>query len=144
MCMDKVKDWLFGEEEEGYTEDYNTAQNGQEQKSNIFENNKTKKTSEMLKPFDANSSLVLFEPRAYSDSQEIGGYLKKNKAAVVNLHRLQKEKQKRVVDFLTGVIFAIDGDIQVIGPKIFLCTPKNIGVTGSITLDDEPQASTEE
>ena len=40
MCMDKVKDWLFGEEEEGYTEDYNTAQNGQEQKSNIFENNK--------------------------------------------------------------------------------------------------------
>ena len=138
MCMDKVKDWLFGEEEEGYTEDYNTAQNGQEQKSNIFENNKTKKTSEMLKPF------VLFEPRAYSDSQEIGGYLKKNKAAVVNLHRLQKEQQKRVVDFLTGVIFAIDGDIQVIGPKIFLCTPKNIGVTGSITLDDEPQAATEE
>ena len=50
MCMDKVKDWLFGEEEEGYTEDYNTAQNGQELKSNIFENNKTKKTSEMLKP----------------------------------------------------------------------------------------------
>lgn len=43
MCMDKVKDWLFGEEEEGYTEDYNTAQNGQEQKSNIFENNKTKR-----------------------------------------------------------------------------------------------------
>ena len=38
MCMDKVKDWLFGEEE-GYTEDYNTAQNGQEQKSNIFETN---------------------------------------------------------------------------------------------------------
>ena len=101
MCMDKVKDWLFGEEEEGYTEDYNTAQNGQEQKSNIFENNKTKKTSEMLKPFDANSSLVLFDPRAYSD-------------------------------------------FQVIGPKIFLCTPKNIGVTGSITLDDEPQAATEE
>ena len=135
--MDKVKDWLFGEEEEGYTEDYNTAQNGQEQNSNIFENNKTKKTSEMLKPFDANSSLVLFEPRAYSDSQEIGGYLKKNKAAVVNLHRLQKEQQKRVVDFLTGVIFAIDGDIQVIAPK-------NIGVTGSITLDDDTPTSTEE
>ena len=76
--------------------------------------------------------------------QEIGGYLKKNKAAVVNLHRLQKEQQKRVVDFLTGVIFAIDGDIQVIGPKIFLCTPKNIGVTGSITLDDDTPTSTEE
>ena len=63
---------------------------------------------------------------------------------LIILKCLQKEQQKRVVDFLTGVIFAIDGDIQVIGPKIFLCTPKNIGVTGSITLDDEPQAATEE
>ena len=37
-----------------------------------------------------------------------------------------------------------DKDIQVIGPKIFLCTPKNIGVTGSITLDDDTPTSTEE
>ena len=41
-----------------------------------------------------------------------------------------------MIDFLSGVIFAIDGDIQKIGPKIFLCTPKNIGVDGSITMED--------
>ena len=58
MCMDKVKDWLFGEEEEGYTEDYNTAQNGQEQNSNIFENNKTKKTSEMYRRNSRNVLLI--------------------------------------------------------------------------------------
>ena len=59
------------------------------------------------------------------------------KAAVVNLHRLQKEQSKRVVDFLSGVIFAIEGDIQRIGPRIFLCTPKNIGVSGTIDLDED-------
>ena len=61
--------------------------------------------------------------------------MKQKRAAVVNLHRLQKEQSKRVIDFLSGVIFAIEGDIQQNGPKIFLCTPKNIGVSGNITMD---------
>ena len=57
----------------------------------------------------------------------------------MNLHRLQKEQSKRIIDFLSGVIYAIDGDIKQIGPKIFLCTPKNIGVAGNITMDDDEQ-----
>lgn len=81
--------------------------------------------------------MVLFEPRSYSETQDIASYLKNKKAAVVNLHRLQKEQSKRVIDFLSGVIYAIEGDIQQIGPKIFLCTPKNISVAGSINLDDD-------
>ena len=52
-----------------------------------------------------------------------------------NLHRLQKDQAKRVVDFLSGVIYAIEGDIQRIGPKIFLCTPRNISVAGTIDLE---------
>ena len=81
--------------------------------------------------------MILFEPRAFAETQDIANYLKQKKAAVINLHRLQKEQSKRVVDFLSGVIFAIEGDIQRIGPRIFLCTPKNIGVSGSIALDEE-------
>ena len=60
-------------------------------------------------------------------------------ATVVNLHRLQKDQAKRVVDFLSGVIYAIEGDIQRIGPKIFLCTPRNISVAGTIDLDEDEQ-----
>ena len=66
-------------------------------------------------------------------------YLKTKKATVVNLHRLQKDQAKRVVDFLSGVIYAIEGDIQRIGPKIFLCTPRNISVAGTIDLDEDEQ-----
>ena len=65
--------------------------------------------------------------------------LKTKKATVVNLHRLQKDQAKRVVDFLSGVIYAIEGDIQRIGPKIFLCTPRNISVAGTIDLDEDEQ-----
>ena len=83
------------------------------------------------------SQLILFEPRAYAETQEIAKYLKNKQAVVINLHRLQKEQAKRVVDFLSGVIYAIDGDIQTIGPKIFLCAPKNISVSGNIDVTDE-------
>ena len=138
----KVKKWFF-EEEDDEDDVYEDVQIDNEEEAvkstSMFEKAKSTKTSDAVKALSANkdSHLVLFEPRAYSETQEIAIYLKQKRAAVVNLHRLQKEQSKRVIDFLSGVIFAIEGDIQQIGPKIFLCTPKNIGVSGTIDLDEE-------
>lgn len=134
--MDKVKKWFF---EEDLEEEYEDVEIDTEEtaKTSMFEKAKSTRTSDAVKALNANkdSHLVLFEPRAYSETQDIANYLKQKRAAVVNLHRLQKEQSKRVIDFLSGVIYAIEGDIQQIGPKIFLCTPKNIGVSGNITMD---------
>ena len=134
----KVKKWFFEEDEDDDVYDEVEINEEEQVKStSMFEKPKSTKTSDAVKALSANkdSHLVLFEPRAYSDTQEIAIYLKQKRAAVVNLHRLQKEQSKRVIDFLSGVIFAIEGDIQQIGLKIFLCTPKNIGVSGNITMD---------
>lgn len=135
--MGKLKDWIFAPEEDDYEEDY-VEEVDVDPKTSMFEKAHSSRTTDAVKKFGVNkdSQLVLFEPRAYSETQDIATFLKQKKAAVVNLHRLQKEQSKRVVDFLSGVIFAIDGDIQQIGPKIFLCTPRNIAVDGSITMDD--------
>lgn len=137
----KIKDWFIDDveddmDDENYTEEIDT-----EPKTSIFEQAHSQRTSEAVKAFNANKDghLILFEPRAFSEASEIANYLKQKRAAVVNLHRLQKEQSKRIIDFLSGVIYAIDGDIQQIGPKIFLCTPKNIGVSGNITMDDDEQ-----
>lgn len=135
----KVKKWFFEEEDEDdvYDDVEIDAEDEAPKTTSLFEKAKSTKTSDAVRALSANkdSHLVLFEPRAYSETQEIAIYLKQKRAAVVNLHRLQKEQSKRVIDFLSGVIFAIEGDIQQIGPKIFLCTPKNIGVSGNITMD---------
>ena len=140
---EKVKKWFFDEEGDEYNvaeDDYNAVEVDTETKTSLFEQAKYAKTSEAVNALnDKNSHLVLFEPRSFGDSQEIANYLKARKATVVNLHRLQKDQSKRVVDFLTGVIYAIEGDIQRIGPKIFLCTPRNISVAGTIDLDEEEQ-----
>jgi len=79
------------------------------------------------------SKLVLFEPFSFSEAQDIGDCLKNKRAAVVNLQRIEKHQGKRLIDFLSGAIFALNGDIKQIGTDIFLCTPDNVEIDGDIS-----------
>ncbi len=87
----------------------------------------------------AGSKMMLLEPRAYSESQQIADYLKNRSAVVVNLKRVTPDQAKRIVDFLYGTIYAIGGDLQKLGGGIFLCTPNNVNVEG--TISEEANAS---
>ena len=116
---DKLKGLFGGEEttdvagEEGY---YTTSREEFHEKNGI-----------------AGSKMMLLEPRAYSESQQIADYLKNRSAVVVNLKRVTPDQAKRIVDFLYGTIYAIGGDIQKLGGGIFLCTPNNVNVEGTIS-----------
>ena len=79
------------------------------------------------------NTMILLEPRAYSESQQIADYLKSNSSVVVNLRRVTPDVAKRIVDFLSGTIYAIGGDLQKLGGGIFLCTPNTVNVEGKIT-----------
>ena len=80
--------------------------------------------------------MILLEPRAFSESQQIADHLKKRNTVVVNMKRVTAEQAKRIIDFLSGTVYAIGGDLQKIGVGIFLCTPKNVNVEGSISDED--------
>lgn len=95
------------------------------------------KPEEALQENDGNGKMILLEPRAYSESQQIADHLKKRNTVVVNLKRVTSDQAKRIVDFLSGTIYAIGGDLQKIGGGIFLCTPNNINVQGKITDETE-------
>ena len=65
---------------------------------------------------DSNSEgnkMILLEPRAYSESQQIADHLKKRNTVVVNLKRVTQEQAKRIVDFLSGTLYAIGGDLHL-------------------------------
>ncbi len=94
------------------------------------------KTSEAVEE-DGSTKLVLLEPRAFSETQQIADQLKNRNTVVVNLKRVTSEQAKRIVDFLSGTIYAIGGDLQKIGGGIFLCTPNNVKVNGKITDETE-------
>lgn len=80
-----------------------------------------------------NSKLVLIEPRVYAEAQDIAEHLKNKRATVVNLQRIDRDQGKRIIDFLSGTVYALGGDIQRIGNDIFLCTPENVEVSGEIS-----------
>ena len=81
----------------------------------------------------AGSRMMLLEPRAYSESQQIAEYLKNRSAVVVNLKRVTPDQAKRIIDFLSGTIYAIGGQLQKLGGGIFLATPNNYNIEGTIT-----------
>lgn len=87
------------------------------------------------------SKVVLCEPRTYNEAQEIADNIVNRRAVVINLERVNKDQAKRIVDFLSGTVYAVNGDIQKLGVQTFLCTPDNVEITGSISdtyeVDDD-------
>ncbi|WP_394232596.1 cell division protein SepF [Niallia oryzisoli] len=86
-----------------------------------------------LQSVQKSSKVVLVEPRVYAEAQDVADHLKNRKAVVVNLQRIDHDQARRIIDFLSGTVYAIGGDIQKVGMDIFLCTPDNVEVSGSIS-----------
>lgn len=94
--------------------------------------------ADALKEADkAGNKMILLEPRSFSEAQAIADHLKSRNSVVVNLKRVTSTQAKRIIDFLSGCIYAISGNMQKIGVGIYLCTPKNVNVQGKITDDND-------
>ena len=79
--------------------------------------------------------VVVVQPVAFEDSKEIADHLKTKKPVVVNMEQTDPEMIRRMIDFISGVVYAIDGGIQKISKVILLVTPYNVEITGD--LQDE-------
>ncbi|HET7522156.1 MAG TPA: cell division protein SepF [Bacillales bacterium] len=79
------------------------------------------------------SRVVLIEPESFDDAQKIADELKNHRAAVMNFQRVSRGEAERIIDFLSGTVYAIEGDFQKLGPHTFICTPENIDVSGAIS-----------
>ncbi|MFB9279982.1 cell division protein SepF [Cohnella cellulosilytica] len=77
--------------------------------------------------------VVLTEPRSYDEAQEIADHLKSRRSVVINLQRVRRDQAIRIVDFLSGTVYALGGHISKLGSDIFLCTPDSVEVSGTIT-----------
>ncbi len=81
----------------------------------------------------SSSKVSLAEPRVYAEAQDIAESLKTKQAVVVNLQRIERDQGLRIIDFLSGTVYALGGDIQRIGTDIFLCVPDTVEVDGAIS-----------
>lgn len=110
------------------------AAEDQEVETSSFENRRNVGKNNVVSIHSQKTArVVLTEPRTYDEAQDIADQLKSRRSVVVNLQRIRREQAVRIVDFLSGTVYALGGHISKLGPDIFLCTPDSVEVSGTIT-----------
>lgn len=130
---------LFSVEDEEYYEEYQPYEAEEQLTRSEKHEKQDKKNVVSLKSVQSQIKVVLSEPRSYDETQDIADHIVNRRSVVINLQRVDYEQAKRIVDFLSGTVYAVSGDMQKLGPHTFLCTPDNVEITGSITqmVEDE-------
>ena len=80
--------------------------------------------------------MVISQPTTFEQSEEICSLLKEKKSVIVNLEYVSKEVARRIVDFISGGVYALDGHIQKISNSIFLIAPMNYEITNEMAREE--------
>ena len=80
--------------------------------------------------------MVISQPTTFEQSDEICGFLKEKKSVIVNLEYVNKDVARRIVDFISGGVFALDGHIQKVSNSIFLIAPFNYEITNEMAREE--------
>lgn len=82
--------------------------------------------------------VVLFRPGSFNDTSKAADDLRNHKAVIVNMENVDKAMARRVVDFLSGCVYALDGDVKKIAQSAYLFCPHNMEISGDLeTLQAE-------
>ena len=85
------------------------------------------------------TQVVITFPLSVQDASIVSDYIRDQKACVVNLEGVAREKAQRIADFIGGAVYALDAEIQRINNEIFMIAPKSLKITGD--LKDELTSS---
>ena len=80
--------------------------------------------------------MVISQPTTFEESDEICGFLKEKKSVIVNLEYVNKDVARRIVDFISGGVYALDGYIQKVSNSIFLVAPSNYEITNEMAREE--------
>lgn len=76
--------------------------------------------------------VILFRPISFNDTSKAADELRNRKAVVLNLENVDKAMSRRVVDFLSGCVYAVDGSVKKIAQSAYLFCPHNMDVVGDL------------
>ena len=138
--MDKV--WgLFGmdtaepeEDENVYEYDNDYEEENEEEERKFFGRKNKDKVVSMAQ--GQTIKMVISQPTNFEQSEEICGLLKEKKSVIVNLEYVNKDVARRIIDFISGGVYALDGHIQKISNSIFLIAPMNYEITNEMAREE--------
>ena len=128
--MKKFTELVFGPEEDDEVEFENMAD------SSINEDDIPKFSSKRSKVVNIAATtqmkVVVVQIEQFDEVREITDHLRNKKAVVINLEKLEKETARRVLDFLSGSVYALGSNIQKIANGIFLIAPYNVDIMADV------------
>lgn len=74
----------------------------------------------------------VIKPQEFNEAQIVADFLKEGKTIVVNLEGIEISQAQRIIDFIGGATFAVDGSLKAISNNIFIVAPGNIEVSGDL------------
>lgn len=117
------------EEEEVFEEE--EQMNEENQKPQFLQTNLKKQPNKVVNIHTASQfKVVIVQPENFDDAQDICDHLKNKKPVVVNLEYVEKDTAQRIIDFLSGSVYTLDGNIQKVSNGIFLLAPNNVDIMG--------------
>ena len=116
------------DEEEGYQED---------NKKQFFGGRKNNNKVVAMPQSQTNAiKMVISQPTTFEQSDEICSFLKEKKSVIINLEYVNKDVARRIVDFVSGGVYALDGYIQKVSNSIFLAAPSNYEITNEMAREE--------
>ena len=139
--MDKVFDFFGGDsvEAEDYDEvyDFDEEEETVEDNRKFFGNRKSKEKVVAMPQSQTNAiKMVISQPTTFEQSDEICSFLKEKKSVIVNLEYVNKDVARRIVDFISGGVYSLDGYIQKVSNSIFLVAPSNYQITNEMAREE--------
>ena len=140
----KVKEFMFGDYDDEYDDDEYEEYEDEEP---VKEAPSQRRQAEYPEPVrgrgrrdsqvvsintNVQMQVVIIKPEAYEDAQGICDQLKEKKPVVVNLEKVEFPTAQRIMDFLSGTCYSLEGTIQRVASNIFVIAPKNVDIAGNL------------
>ncbi|MBR6352843.1 MAG: cell division protein SepF [Oscillospiraceae bacterium] len=87
------------------------------------------------------ASVLLFSPKSFDEAGELVNYLNQELSCVMTLEGVQPETARRLLDFLSGIAFALGGKITPVSAKTYFITPQNVDILGAQPEQTQPESS---
>ena len=119
-------------EEEGYDEEEMEDEEEEPHKPILSLRRKKKDLTESQEDDEEGESVKVIRPQTFNEAQIVADFLKEGKTIVVNLEGIEIGQAQRIIDFIGGASFAVDGSLKAISNNIFIVAPGNIEVSGDL------------
>jgi len=145
----KLKEFMTGEYDEYDEEEYDEYEEDDEEGAASVKENTTLREVKKEKQTQYHSNdkknsnlyrinpgvkmhIVIMQPACYEDAQKICDYIKEEKPVVINLERVEYTVAQRIMDFLSGTCYSLEGSIQKVANNIFVIAPENVEISSEL------------